>query len=308
MRITISGATGLIGTAVIERLRRRDAEITVLSRDPEKAQRRLGVEPGLDGGLTAVRWDPMREPAPVQALSGRDAVVHLAGEEVAQRWSGDAKSAIRDSRVLGTRNLLSSLRQASPRPAALISASAIGIYGARREEPLDEDASHGRGFLAEICEEWESEAQAASQLGVRVAIMRIGVVLSARGGALAKMLPPFKMGVGGPVAGGRQFVSWIHLDDLTGLFLAAIEHESWSGPINATAPEPVTNWQLSKALGKALHRPSLLPVPAAALKLLYGEMSEIVTTGQRVLPAKALISGYEFEHPGLDEALRSALA
>lgn len=299
MRVTISGATGLIGPAVIERLRARGAEVTVLSRDPDRAQRRLG--------LPAVGWDPMREPAPAQALSGRDAVVHLAGEEVAQRWSEDAKSAIRDSRVLGTRNLVAGMRDADAAPRALISSSAIGIYGARHEEPLDEDAPHGYGFLAETCEAWEREAQAASQLGVRVVCMRTGVVLDARGGALAKMLPPFKMGVGGPVAGGRQYVSWIHLHDLAGLFLAAIESEAWTGPVNATAPEPVTNRELSRALGRALRRPSLLPVPGAALRLLYGEMSEIVTTGQRVLPAKALVLGFQFEHPQLEEALRSVL-
>lgn len=300
MRVTISGATGLIGPAVIERLRRHDADVTVLSRDPGRASERLGIE--------AVGWDPMSEPAPAQALAGRDAVVHLAGAEVAQRWSETARGAIRDSRVIGTRNLIEGLRQASPRPGTLVSSSAIGIYGARRDEPLDEDAPHGYGFLAETCAAWESEANAASELGVRVVCMRTGVVLDARGGALAKMLPPFKLGVGGPVAGGRQYVSWIHLDDLARMFLAAIENDSWTGPVNATAPEPVTNRELSKALGRALKRPAVLPVPAAALQLLYGEMAEIVTTGQRVLPAKALVLGYQFAHPKLDEALASALS
>jgi len=300
MRVTLTGATGLIGPAVIAKLKRRDAEITVLSRDPDRARRVLGVE--------AHGWSPMDEPAPTEALAGRDAVVHLAGEEVAQRWSSSAKQAIRDSRVIGTRNLIAGMKAAQPRPAAIISSSAIGIYGARHEEPLDEDAPPGYGFLAETCVQWEEEAQRAAELGLRVVCVRTGVVLDAQGGALAKMLPPFKMGVGGPVAGGHQYVSWIHLDDLAGIIVSAIEQESWSGPVNGTAPDPVTNRELSKALGKALHRPAVLPVPGFALRLLYGEMAEIVTTGQRVLPAKALVLGYEFEHPRLQEALESALA
>lgn len=302
MKVTITGATGLVGRALIAELRRRDgAEVTVLSRDPQRARAELS-------DVEAVRWSALDEPAPASALAGRDAVVHLAGEPVAQRWSARAKQAIHESRVLGTRNLLAGLAAADPRPGVLVSSSAIGIYGERHEEPLDEEAALGQGFLAETCIAWENEAQRAAELGVRVVNMRTGVVLDARGGALAKMLPPFRMGVGGPVAGGRQYVSWIHLEDLVAMILAAIEQDSWSGPVNATAPDPVTNGELSRALGRALHRPALLPVPAAALHLLYGEMAQIVTTGQRVLPAKALVLGYEFRHPELAEALRSALA
>lgn len=300
MRVTLTGATGLVGSALIAKLRDREAEITVLSRDPKRAESKLGVQ--------AHRWSPTEEPAPAEALAGRDAIVHLAGEEVAQRWSASAKRAIRDSREIGTRNLVAGIERAEPRPAALVSSSAIGIYGARHEEPLDEDAPSGYGFLADTCVAWEAEAQRAAELGLRVVCVRTGVVLDAKGGALAKMLPPFRMGVGGPVAGGRQYVSWIHLNDLAGMMLTAIEQESWSGPVNGTAPNPVTNAELSKALGSALHRPAVLPVPGFALKLLYGDMAEIVTTGQRVLPAKALVLGYEFEHPQLDEALHSALA
>lgn len=302
MKVTITGATGLVGRALIAELRRRDgAEVTVLSRDPQRARAELS-------DVEAVRWSALDEPAPASALAGRDAVVHLAGEPVAQRWSARAKQAIHESRVLGTRNLLAGFAAADPRPGVLVSSSAIGIYGERHEEPLDEEAALGQGFLAETCIAWENEAQRAAELGVRVVNMRTGVVLDARGGALAKMLPPFRMGVGGPVAGGRQYVSWIHLEDLVAMILAAIEQDSWSGPVNATAPDPVTNGELSRALGRALHRPALLPVPAAALHLLYGEMAQIVTTGQRVLPAKALVLGYEFRHPELAEALRSALA
>jgi uncharacterized protein (TIGR01777 family) len=301
MRVTLTGATGLIGTTLLAGLRAEGAQITVLSRDPERAAAALGVP--------AERWDPLGEPAPAAALEGRDAVVHLAGEPVAQRWSADAKRAIRESRVIGTRHLVEGIGAcASERPKALVSASAIGYYGPHGEEPLDEEAPPGSGFLAEVCSAWEAQARGAQELGVRTVQLRTGVVLDPRGGALAKMLPPFRLGVGGPVAGGRQYVSWIHVGDLVGIMRAALDDERWSGPVNGTAPEPVTNRKLSHALGRALHRPALLPVPGAALRALYGEMAQIVTTGARVLPAKPLMLGYEFRHPHVQEALSSALS
>ena len=297
--------------------------MTVLSRDPERVPSRLepSTRPsaprdgsptppdGPPGALKAVRWDLMREPAPTAALAGRDAVVHLAGENVAQRWTAGAKRAIRESRVTGTRHLVQGIAPLgdAERPRVLVSASAIGYYGARGDEPIDEEASAGEDFLAQTCSAWEAEAVAAEQFGVRVVRVRTGVVLAPDGGALGKMLTPFKLGVGGPVAGGRQYISWIHTDDLMGIVLAAIDSEQWHGPVNATAPDPQRNRDFSKALGRALHRPSLLPIPGAALRLLYGEMSEIVTTGARVLPAKALVLGYEFRYPQLDSALVAAL-
>jgi uncharacterized protein (TIGR01777 family) len=189
-----------------------------------------------------------------------------------------------------------------------VSSSAIGYYGAHGDEPIDEEAPAGDDFLARTCRAWELEALEAEALRMRVASIRTGVVLERNGGALGKMLPPFKLGVGGPVAGGRQFVSWIHVDDLVGIALAAVDDERWHGPINATAPEPQRNADFSKALGRALHRPSLLPIPGAALRLLYGEMAEIVTSGARVLPAKALVLGYQFSYPRLDGALGATLA
>jgi uncharacterized protein len=306
MRVTVTGASGLIGSALVAELREHGAEVTVLSRDPSREREALS-------GVEAVRWDPLSEPAPVQAIAGADAVVHLAGENVAQRWSERAKRAIRDSRVVGTRNLIAGLEAAGEapagqRPQTLISGSAVGYYGPRGEEPLDEDAPPGSDFLSETCVAWETEAERASALGMRVVLVRTGVVLSRDGGALKKMLPPFQLGVGGPVAGGEQYMSWIHREDLVGMIRAALDDERWSGPVNGTAPEPVTNREFSHALGHALHRPSLLPVPGFALGLLYGEMAEIVTTGARAVPAKPLVLGYDFRYPELDEALRSALS
>jgi uncharacterized protein (TIGR01777 family) len=316
MRVTVTGATGLIGPRVVTALRARGDEVTVLSRDPARALSRL--EPSTrpptppDGppiALGALAWDLMREPAPGAALAGREAVVHLAGENVAQRWTANAKRAIRESRVTGTRHLLQGIAPLgdAERPSVLVSASAIGYYGAHGDEPIDEEAPAGADFLARTCDAWEAEAVTAERFGVRVVRMRTGVVLDRRGGALGKMLTPFKLGVGGPVAGGRQYISWIHPDDLVGIVLGAIDGERWRGPVNATAPQPQRNRDFSKALGRALHRPSLLPVPGTALRLLYGDMAEIVTTGARVLPARALVLGYEFRHPQLDSALRAAL-
>jgi uncharacterized protein len=327
MRVTVTGATGLIGTALLARLLAEGAEVTVLSRDPTRAEAALGAQGGAGRGaqgeatrgVQAVGWDLLNEPAPTQALEGRDAVVHLAGENVAQRWTASAKRAIRESRVIGTRHLVEGLRECGlqdggssgsglGRPKVLVSASAVGYYGAHGEEPLDEEAPAGRDFLAEVCVAWEAQARAARELGVRTVQVRTGVVLDRHGGALAKMLPPFRFGVGGPVAGGRQYVSWIHVDDLVGIVCAALADERWTGPINGTAPEPVTNRELSRALGRALHRPALLPVPGVALRALYGEMAQIVTTGARVLPVKPLVLGHEFRYPHLDEALAAALA
>ena len=304
--MTVTGATGLVGSALIAALQERGALVTVLSRGPARVDAQL--DSARRDAVEAVRWDPTAEAAPAGALAGRDAVVHLAGENIAQRWTPRAKEAIRESRVTGTRHLIEGLRGAEPRPRTLVSASAIGYYGRRGEEPLDEDAPAGTGFLAGICAEWEREAAGAAALEMRVVQVRTGVVLASDGGALASMLPPFRLGVGGPVAGGRQYMSWIHLDDLIGIILAAITDGRWRGPINATAPEPVSNRDFSAVLGSVLRRPAWVPVPGAALRLRYGEMADIITTGARVVPAKPLVLGYEFRHPRLREALESALA
>ena len=300
LRVTITGATGLIGPRLVRALHGRGDEVTVLTRDPDRARSTLG-------DVQAVRWDLMGEPAPADALAGRDAVIHLAGANVAQRWSESSKRAIRETRVTGTGNLIEGLMAAEPRPATLVSSSAIGYYGAHGEEPLDEDAAPGKDFLAGVCVEWETQARRAQELGMRSVQVRTGVVLDSSGGALGKMLPPFRMGVGGPVAGGRQFISWIHSDDVVGIIIAAVDDQRWSGPVNATAPEPLSNRDFSRVLGRVLHRPALLPVPGFALRLLYGDMAEIVTSGARVMPAKALVLGYTFAQPELEPALSSAI-
>ena len=299
MKVTVTGATGLIGTALVGALKARGDEVTVLSRNPDRAARELGVE--------AAAWDPLAEPAPAAAISGRDAVVHLAGEPVAQRWSDEVKRSIRTSRDVGTANLVAGIAASEPRPAVLVSSSAVGYYGKHGDEIVTEDTPAGADFLAEVCVEWERRARAAEELGLRVVIVRTGVVLDANGGALKTMLPPFKAGVGGPVAGGKQYMPWIALDDIVGIYLAAIDESSWSGPVNGTAPNPVTNAEFSKALGRALNRPAVFPVPAFAIRALYGEMAEIVTEGQRAVPERTLGFGYDFRQPGLDAALVSAL-
>lgn len=300
MRIAITGATGLVGSRLVAALKDRGDEVTALSRSPAGATERLGVP--------AERWDPLSGPAPAEALAGRDGVIHLAGEPVAQRWTADAREQIRTSRMQGTCNLVAGLEAADPRPRALVSASASGIYGDRGTEELEEGSSPGDDFLAEVCAGWEVAADGAEKLGLRVTKIRTGIVLDAGGGALAKMLAPFRLGVGGPVAGGQQYMSWIHVDDLVGLYLAALDGEDWSGPVNGCAPGAVTNAEFSHALGRALHRPAVVPVPGLALRAMYGEMASIVTGGQRMVPARAKALGYRWAHTDLDEALRSTLA
>lgn len=300
-KVTVTGATGMIGRAVVDELLARGDEVTVLSRDTEKATGAFG------GRARALEWsDPKAQPPPVEALAGQDGVIHLLGEPVAQRWSDAAKREIRDSRVRPTRNLVAALKDADPRPAVLVSQSASGWYGPRGDEKVDESEPAADDFLARVCTEWEAEARKAEALGMRAVTTRTGVVLSQSGGALEKMLPPFKAGVGGPVAGGGQYVPWIHTDDVAGALVFALDTAEASGPLNLSAPEPVTNRELSKALGRVLKRPAVAPVPAFAVKLLYGDMAQIVTTGVRMVPARLRELGYEFRRPELEPALSAA--
>lgn len=306
MRVTVSGATGTIGRALVGALRARGDDVVALARDPASAERRLGP------GVEIHAWPrPSEQPPPRSAIAGSDAVVHLLGEPISQRWSAAVKRTIRDSRILSTRRLVAELGQLddADRPSVLVSQSATGYYGPHGSERLDEGADAGADFLAEVTAAWEHEARKADGTqGVRVVTTRTGVVLSSHGGALEKMLPPFKLGVGGPIAGGRQYVPWIHLDDVVGAIGHCLDDERIRGAVNVTAPEPATNKELSRALGRALRRPAVLPVPALALRLLYGEMAGIVLTGQRAIPSRLLSHGYRFRHPDLDAALRDVLA
>ena len=302
MKVVVTGATGTIGQALVSALRERGDQIVVLSRNPAKSSQALG------GDVEAHTWsEPERETAPPGVFKGADAVIHLAGEPVDQRWSDDAKRRIRDSRELGTRNLVAGMKAAGTQLQTFVSASASGYYGARGDEPVGESEPPGDDFLADVVVRWEREAQAAEEIGVRVAMLRTGVVLSPEGGALGRMLTPFKLGVGGPIAGGRQYIPWLHVDDVVGAYLFALDTEDATGPINLAAPHPATNKEFSKALGKVLKRPAFAPVPGLALKALYGEMSTIVVNGVRMVPARLEELGYEFRRPDLRDALAAAV-
>lgn len=300
MNALVTGATGFIGQKLLARLERP----TVLSRDAVRAERELAAY-----SARAFAWSPLAGPPPAEAFAGIDAVFNLAGEPVAdRRWNAAKKRAIRESRVLGTRNLVDAIAKLDVRPRVLVSASAVGYYGDRGEELLDEASAPADDFLAEVCVAWEREAARAEALGVRVACVRIGVVLGKEGGALSKMLLPFKLGVGGRLGSGKQWMPWIHVDDVVGILLHAATNDRVRGPINATAPGAATNAEFTKALGNVLRRPTIFPMPAAMFKLLVGEFAPIVLSSQRIAPRVAGESGYRFEHPEIAEALRAILA
>jgi uncharacterized protein len=293
----------MIGAAVVAALLDRGDSVVALSRDAASARQKLG-------DVEVHEWrDPKAKPAPAAAFGDVEGVIHLLGEPVAQRWSDEAKAEISDSRVLGTRNLVAGMGAAAgPRLRVLVAQSATGLYGPRGDETVDESGAAGSDFLAGVVTAWEAEVRTgAEQLGLRAPVCRTGVVLSQSGGALKEMLTPFKLGVGGPVAGGRQYIPWIHIDDVVGALLFALDSDGTDGPLNVTAPEPVTNKEFSKALGRALHRPALVPVPGFALRLLYGEMASIVTTGVRAVPKRLLELGYSFKRADLPEALAAVL-
>ena len=278
MIIAMTGASGFIGKAAVERLRASGHEVR-----PVKLR---------DG----------------DTLPECDAVIHLAGEPVAQRWTPEAKQRIRESRIEGTRRVVEQAGLLHRAPLVFLSGSAIGIYGSRGDEVLSESSAPGSGFLAEVCVEWEKAADEALTLGTRVVKLRTGVVLGRGGGALARMLRPFRMGVGGKLGSGRQWMSWIHLADLIGLIEFAIADTKVSGPLNGTAPNPATNAELTRGLAGELHRPAILPAPAFGLKLMFGEMASVLLDSQRVLPRVALDRGYRFRYPELLPALRSVVA
>jgi len=300
MKIAVTGATGFIGSALVSRLRSRKDSVRVITRDPAKATFELGQE---------VDWVlPSADP---QALvGGVDAIVNLAGEPIfGKRWTEKQKERIRASRVEGTRRLVAALRvlPEAGRPKVLVSGSAVGYYGPRGDQELLEDAPAGSDFLAEVCRDWEAAAAEAQTLGVRVVMVRTGIVLGPGGGALAQMLPVFKLFAGGPIASGRQYMSWIHRSDLVSMILHAIATPAFSGPMNGTAPNPVTNKEFAKKLGKVLKRPAFVPTPRLALKVAFGGSADILATGQRVLPRKATEAWFSFAFPELEPALRDCV-
>ncbi|HTW13135.1 MAG TPA: TIGR01777 family oxidoreductase [Solirubrobacteraceae bacterium] len=302
-RVLVTGATGTIGREVVDALLARGDQPVALSRS------RVRALTSLPEGTEVHAWAaPTETPPPAAALAGADGVIHLLGESISQRWTGKATRRIRTSRLLPTLMLVQALRELpeDERPRVLVSQSATGYYGPSDDRELDEQSPAGSDFLAHVVNDWEEEARTAEDL-LRVVLTRTGVVLSPSGGALAKMLPFFKAGIGGPVAGGRQYLPWIHIADVVAGMLFCLDTEAASGPVNLTAPHPVQNREFSRVLGQVLDRPARLPVPGFALKLLYGEMAMIVTTGQRAVPRRLQELGFSFQHPDLEEALRQVL-
>ncbi|HEU4402159.1 MAG TPA: TIGR01777 family oxidoreductase [Candidatus Polarisedimenticolia bacterium] len=293
----VSGSTGLVGSALVPKLTAAGHSVVRLVRLPSVA------------GAAAVAWDPAGGRLDAAPLEGFDAVVHLAGENLAAgRWSAARKERIRASRVDGTRLLSETLARLSRRPRTLVAASAIGYYGDRGEEILSEESAPGDDFLSGLCREWEAAAGPAARAGIRVVNLRFGVILSPAGGALAKMLPPFRLGAGGPLGSGRQYVSWIALDDAVAIIHHALAAAVLRGPVNAVAPRPVTNLDLTKTIGRVLSRPTFMPMPAFAARILFGEMADaLLLSSARVEPKRLLASGYRFRHPDLEGALRHLL-
>jgi len=302
VKVLVTGASGFIGSALCDSLLVRGDTVVGLTRDPKKAR-------STNPSVSWFAWEPTLERPPAEAFEGVDAVVNLLGEKINQRWTDEAKERIMESRRTGTHNLVGTIAGLGERrPKVLVNQSAIGFYGDRGEALMDESASSGEGFDAEVVREWEAAAREVEASGVRLVIVRTGHVLDPSGGLLRQLLTPFKLGVGGPLAGGEQYMSWIHVEDEVGILLWAVESERVGGVINSTAPEPVTNRELSKALGRALHRPAAMPVPGIALDLMYGsEFGAVLRGGQRVVPRRALDLGYEFKYPQLDQALTDLL-
>jgi len=298
MKILITGASGLIGTALRRSLAEKGRGMLLASRREPKDERHI-------------QWDPSTGFADedLVRLEGLDAVVHLAGESISGlRWTDEKKKAIRDSRVQGTRTIIEAFARLEKKPKVFISGSATGFYGDRGDSEMNESNSAGDTFLSEVCKEWEAESRRAEDMGIRTVLLRTGIVLSKNGGALATMLTPFKLGVGGVVGSGKQWMSWVSLDDVVGIINFVLENEEIHGPVNAVAPNPVTNAEFTKALGKELYRPTILPLPEFAVKLVFGEMGDaLLLDSTRVVPKRLLEAGYEFKFTDLQPALRHAL-
>lgn len=297
MKVLVTGASGFIGSSLCDSLLIRGDTVVGLTRDPSRAR-------GTNPSVTWHPWEPTLERPPDAAFDGVDGVIHLLGEKINQRWTAEAKERIMESRRTATHNLVGTISALQHKPRVLVSQSAIGYYGNRGEAIVDESSEPGGGFDAQVVREWEKAAREVEPTGVRLAIVRTGHVLDPRGGFLGPQLTPFKLGVGGPLAGGEQYVSWIHIEDEVGILLWALDNDRVSGVVNATAPKPVTNKVFSKALGRALGRPAVIPVPGLTVDLMYGkEFGQVLRGGQRVMPRRALDLGYEFRHPEVNGAL-----
>ncbi|HSR94921.1 MAG TPA: TIGR01777 family oxidoreductase [Solirubrobacterales bacterium] len=301
MKVLVSGASGFIGSALCDALLARGDTVVGLTRDPQRAR-------STNPSVVWHSWEPTLERPPAAAFEGVDGVVNLQGEKINQRWTADAKRRIMESRRMGTRNLIAAIAGLARKPGVLVNQSAIGFYGDRGEAMVDESAEPGEGYDAEVVREWETAAREAESVGLRLVVVRTGHVLDAGGGLLAELLPPFKLGIGGPLAGGRQYMSWVHIDDEVGILLWALDEEKVSGTVNSTAPNPVTNRELSQAIGRALGRPAAVPVPGFVLDLKFGsEFGKVLRGGQRVMPRRALDLGYQFRYTDIDAALKNLL-
>jgi uncharacterized protein len=298
MKVLVTGATGRIGKALCAQLLGRGDEVVGLTRDPDKA---AAAHPQVSWRA----WEPTLERPAEAAFEGVEGVINLVGEKINQRWSDEAKRKIMDSRKVATHNLVGTIEALATKPKVLVSQSAVGYYGDRGDEALDESSTPGDSFDARVCVEWEKAAHEVDPTGVRLVIVRTGQVMETEGGILGELLLPFKLGLGGPLAGGRQWVPWIHLSDEVGILVWALDTESVSGVVNGSAPNPVTNKEWSKALGKALHRPAVLPIPGFAVEVKFGkEFGKVAQGGQKVLPRRTEELGYAFKFPAIDGALR----
>lgn len=301
MRVLVTGATGLIGSRLCEALLARGDEVVALSRDPDRAAEK-------SPRVAWHTWEPTLEHPPAEAFDGVDGVIHLLGEPINQRWTDEAKGKIMETRRTGTHNLVGTIAGLESKPSVLVSQSAVGYYGDRGEALVDEETGPGQSFDAEVTVAWEQAAREVEAAGVRLVIVRTGQVLDPEGGLLGELLLPFKLGLGGPIAGGDQYLSWIHRDDEIGILIWALDDGAVSGVVNATAPHPATNGEFAKALGRALGRPAVLPLPGFALDLKFGrEFGAVLRGGQRAVPRRTQELGYEFRHPQLDEALKDLL-
>ena len=299
MKVAIAGGTGFVGSRLVERLLAEGHQVLILTRNPASVKPAPNVE--------VVAYNPKESGAWQQSISGCDAVVNLAGEPIAEkRWTPEHKQEIINSRKIGTQKIVEAISKANPKPSVLVSASAIGYYGTSETATFEESSPSGNDFLAQVCQEWEAEAQKVKDTGTRLVIVRIGIVL-AMGGAIGKMIAPFKMFAGGPIGTGKQWFSWIHRDDLVNLILFALQQREVEGVLNATAPNPVRMNEVSQTLGEVLNRPSWLPVPAFALEVLLGDGAQVVLEGQQVLPKRTITQGFDYQYPSLKQALEEFL-